>query len=79
MLATCYAQEKTENTEKVQNAEGGELEGRGFFGGYGLGYGGLGYGSHGYGQGSSHSFSKTVQASGHQGSGAHGHHGLVYG
>ena len=45
----------------------------------GLGYGGLGYGSHGYGQGSSHSFSKTVQASGHQGSGAHGHHGLVYG
>merc|ERR1712243_305385 len=39
----------------------------------GLGYGGLGYGSHGYGQGSSHSFSKTVQASGHQGSGAHGH------
>jgi len=44
MLATCYAQEKTENTEKVQNAEGGELEGRGYFGGYGLGYGGYGYG-----------------------------------
>merc|ERR1711946_108855 len=41
-------------------------------GGLGYGYGGLGYGSHGYGQGSSHSFSKTVQASGHQGSGAHG-------
>merc|ERR1711946_82875 len=60
--------------------------GYGGVGGYGLGYGaglaGLGYGGlglGGLGQGSSHSFSKTVQASGHQGSGAHGHHGLVYG
>ena len=65
VLATCYAQEKTDAAaEKAPNTEAGELEGRGFLGGYGLGYGygfrrpffgyggyGLGYGGLGYGLG----------------------------
>ena len=45
VLATCYAQEKTDAAaEKAPNTEAGELEGRGFLGGYGLGYGGYGLG-----------------------------------
>merc|ERR1712137_721997 len=63
VLATCYAQEKTDAAaEKAPNTEAGELEGRGFLGGYGLGYGygfrrpfygyGRGYGGYGlYGYG----------------------------
>ena len=66
MMAVCFAQEQTEKAANTENAAGGELEGRGYYGGYGGyrrfgGYGGYyrrpfyggygGYGGYGYGYG----------------------------